>query len=703
MLEGLNPPPAKGAGVSSSSSEEADIIDLTRDQVLVGPEEVQRSLDRLRLLVASNASSGLCRRLLGPLLPQVWVLAASTILSTAKGSQKIARELLATYLRVSGNSVDTVNTLMQNLLCQGSTEKDNQTWAYRPTPEGIHIVSLGGLDGASSSKVDWSEIEERTGTLVDLLVLSCTTEDISSVFINLLRNWVIFVQERGHIEISSPSASSPPSDPVQGLIEISTLQKMLEKAPEKLVGQFDRLLEVICQVFEADSRSALGDDLLSVVLSLLNLIVTAPTFRKSDIDTGSLAVIETSLERLGAGDRDQLTQTANNLSMLIKYRDELDDEEEAASGPTTRQIQDRKTYSLAMNYITAADNPPPVVSEGLNLLSGLITAESSALDITAVTVLMSNMLKTNEDYVNLRVIKIFTLLANKHPRSTLAEIVEQYLDSQEKANTDTRLRFGEAMVQVIERLGDTFSGEAAQKTCESLLSVAGRRGYRPKTLAKQQREEKMQKLKQKRESEIGEEILADEEELTVEQAEANDIMSQIVQGWDSKRGSEDVRMRASSLSILGKAIETNIGGIGSTLVSSTVDLCIGILTLEPELEKSILRRSAILAVLSFVRALDQAREENRNLGFGLTDQSRIDIARTLQYISGTDNDGLVRQHASDVSESLENWQMASMLPRQTASDEAGLDRLAGLRVSPAAGNLPSGFADKPRPRIEEIE
>ncbi len=125
-----------------------------------------------------------------------------------------------------------------------------------------------------------------------------------------------------------------------------------------------------------------------------------------------------------------------------------------------------------------------------------------------------------------------------------------------------------------------------------------------------------------------------------------------------------------------------------------------ILQLEREPEKGILRRSAILLVMGFVRALDQARQAGRRLGFGIASQD--DIIRVLQYVAATDNDGLVQQHARDVIESLENWEMTRLAPGTEIPNniDGGLPRLAGLAINTARPIRP---ADTPRPRIEEIE
>ncbi|KAM0459350.1 hypothetical protein ACHAPV_005532 [Trichoderma viride] len=677
LVEAINPSLKSPKLDPSLKSKEADeIVELGRNKILVTASDLETSLRRLELLIMSNPSPGLCKRVLKPIRLQLWALASwiNASQDTDKRFCKPARILVQTHLRLFGD-VDNIIPFIRNIRCQGSLhDAEELQWRYHLRPEGgIEAIQIAfGEQKQQEAELDWGGIESKSTILVEFI--ATRDEEADSA--------------------------------VQDLVDVTLLQKFMDKAPEKLISHFDQLLELISHVLRADGQNSLGDDILGVVLSLLNLVITAPTFQKSDINPAELKVVEDALARIGDQDRGDASITAKNLALLLKYRDEVEKPDDKSAAPTARQIEDRKTYNLAMNYITGdSDSPPPVVSEGLNLLSNLVVAESPVLDISAVTVLMSNLLKENEDFINLRVIRIFTQLANKHPKSTMQELLDHYLDTQEKSSTDTRLRFGEAILQVIERLGETFAGEAAQNAGESMLSIAGRRGYRPKTMAKQAREERLNELKRKKAEASGDaddDIDMADEEATPDEMANNEILAQIVQGWESKRGSEDVRMRTSALSIFGNAIETNILGMGPTLVSAGVDLSINILAMEPELEKGILRRAAILVILSFVRALDKAKESGQRLGFGLTDQSREDIQRTLNYIAATDNDGLVQQHARDVVESLENWGMASLLPSQAEANAApGLTRLAGLHVNPE-GTLVDA-AGRPRPRIEEVE
>lgn len=707
IIEKLNPSLSVKDG-NFPVTDEDEVIDLTKPRRLVDSANLQAALRRLAILVVSNPSPGLCKRLLKNVILQIWTLASLQTPNEELNNSITApaRRLLQTYLRLFGK-VDSILPLIRNLTIKGSSVGSEPAWEF--TSDSNQGVVAVACMSKPATDLNLSEMNVNASKLVGFITTSCSNEDMSSTFLQLLTRWIqSSSQNKVDIEIVAVEQSS--ENPTADLMEVTVLQQMMEQAPDKLISHFDQLINLISQVFKADSKAHLEDDVLGIVLSLFNLVVTAPTFEKSDIKPDELAIVEDALNRISQEDRPDVAPTARNLFLLLKYRDEIEDPKDKTTAPSARQVADRKTYDLAMNYITAdKENPPPIVSEGLNLLSGLIVSNSPILDITAMTVLMSNLLKDNEDYINLRVIKIFTQLASKHPKATIKEILDNYLDGQEKSTTDTRLRFGEALLQVIERLGETFTGDAAQQTGESLLSVAGRRGYRPKTMAKQGREERLRKMKEAKKQAGGavdddeDEDMLDDEDLTEEDKLNNDILAQIVQGWESKRGAEDIRMRTSSLSIFGSAIEANIRGMGPTLVSAGVDLCLNILAMEPELEKGILRRAAIIVILSFVKALDEARQSGKSLGFGLTDQSRTDIQQTLEYIAATDNDGLVQEHARDVVESLENWGMASLLPRESAS--SGLGNLAGLRVNPDV-SMPSVANNETiggRPRIEEIE
>ncbi|WQF81897.1 Putative RNA polymerase II assembly factor Rtp1 domain 2 [Colletotrichum destructivum] len=702
LLHSLNPS-RKGTGVTARDGPgEHDVVDLSDKAVLTTADDLFATLRRMSSLINSTPYPAQTKRMLDPVLPQLWAISCQSRgdQKTEERYSKPARSLLHTFLKLSV-SVSKLHLVIENLLYEGELMATPR-WRYQTTSDGCLQISATPLgQGPQLPELDWNEIQIRSEALIRLMTASCTPEEISSFFLELLARWLQSTTSAGKTEVLLRPEDDQSGNEITQLLEIAVLQKMLEQIPDKLVSRVTQVYELACQILDPSGLRDQPDDIIAVALSLLNLVITAPNFKRSNLKAEVLQNLEASLKFLSQAGRPEVSPTAKNLQLLLRYREAIDPAEEDAFVPTNRQIEERRTYKLALEYITQADNPPPIRSEGLNLISGLVASNSTVLDVQATLVLLSSLLQDGEDFINLRVVKLFTQLANKHPKATTQELLEHYLDAKETSSTDVRLRFGEALVQVIERLGETFAGDVAKRISETLLSIAGRRGHRPKTEARQAREQRLQDMKKKQaEDAWGGDVPDLGDDLTEEEQAKNEILTQIVEGWESKRGSEDVRMRASALSVFSTGLETNIAGIGPDLVSIAVDLCINVLALEREIEKGIIRRAAILVVLGFVKALDAAKQSGRRLGFGLTDQSREDITRTLKYVAVTDNDGLVQQHARDVIESLEAWQLSSMMSLGSSAMEPGIGRLEGLTIDQ---DRSFSSVNTKRPRIEEIE
>lgn len=700
---------ATAYGINEEKSS-PDIINLTKDTVVVTGDELQLALRRLSVLLNSTPYPAQTRRILDPVLPHMWAIA-----SWSRGGAHCletfchqAKTLLQTFFKIASTPAKLL-LIVENLLHPGEVRDGKLSWTLQPSEgDGLEIARPASATRAQLPELDWEDVQQKSQALVDLVASSCTSDEVSAFFLDLLGRWLVSAaggaHDRNKVLVHQDEEESGPEKPMRDLCEVAILHKMLESIPTKLISRVEQVLELVCHILDPENLQTQPDDVVAVALSLLNLVITSPTFKKSNLKAKGLATLENGLAKLASAERPEISPTARNLAVLLQYRD-VADEMEGNDGfiPSNRQVEDRNTYKLALSYITQPDNPPPVRSEGLNLISKLVVANSPALDIQAVLVLLSSLLQDSEDFINLRVIKVFTQLASRHPKSTTKEILDHYLDAKETSTTDTRLRFGEALSQVVERLGETFAGDVARQVVEALLSIAGRRGHRPKTEAKQARDARMRDMKKKQaEDAWGGEVPDLGDELSEQDQAKNEILAQIVEGWESKRGSEDVRMRASALSILAYGIETSISGVGADLVSTSVDLCVNVLALEPEIEKGILRRAAVTLIMSFVKALDTARQTGHRLGFGLSDQSREDISRALKYVAVTDNDGLVQQHARDVIESLESWQMSRLLPSAAQGPSPRLANLVGLDLN-QGGVLAGSEGLVGRPRIEEIE
>lgn len=699
MLRCIKPPRD-----ATPNTDTGDIVDLSKGRRIVAPTELETALRRLHSLAALHPNPGLCKRLLAPLLLPLWALASwpRARKSLTGNICTPALQLLQIFLKLAP-STDTLMPLINNIGYVGGYDRQNPEWVYTETDKGeIEISQAQSLvRGSSKRQPSLEDISHKIPKLLDIIASSFSDADIAAAFVDLLGRWLKSAKPAKQVDIIFKQDPEAEEDPLVKFAEIKLLQAMMERFPDTLATQPKHILELASQILgnSADITKD-NDGVIGVALSLLNIIITAPGFQKSRVDPKVLETIESSLTRLSRSEIPDVSGTARNMSLLLRYRDELDDPADTISAPTDRQIEDRKTYRLAISYITQPDSPPPVKFEGLNLLSTLITSDSPALDIPGVLVLLSSLIADAEDYINLQVIKLYTLLAAKHPKSVVADLLDHYVDPRELASTDTRLRFGEALLQVVERLGETFTGDVAHQVADALLTVAGRRGHRPKTEAKQAREARLREKRNKEAEEAWEGEVPDLSDDTVpaEEQARNEVLAAIVAGWESKRGAEDVRVRASALSVLGTAVETNVAGIGAGKVAAAVDLAVSVLQVETEAEKGILRRAAVVLVMSFVKALDRAREEGKRLGFGFGAAAQEDVVRTLGYVAQTDGDGLVRQHAVDVMESLESWKMRELVPRERGMEEEGLTRLAGLQIDPGRTDMLGG-----RPRIEEIE
>ena len=700
---------------------EEAIITLGSPKIVVPSHEVFKSLRALSTLVTAHPHPSLTRRLLGPIMLPLWSLSCWHQRTKDVEDRYInpARTLLTTFLRLSSSSnqssdkyplavsSNNLSRIVQNLTFRGRSELGKIQWTYAIARDGgIQIQESQSNDTKASNIKNFAAIDGAVDAFISLIDSIPDFEgEISTLFMDLCIKWLSM--EDTSTATSIITRLEPREDKVdmeKKLIESKIMQKMLTEVPGKLVSDSRQVLTLVNKVlykFEATDDGGNGNEEgVAVALSLLNVVLTSPNFQAVSDNGPLLEAIAASLNVVTKKSHLEISSTANNLLVLLRFRNTIDEADAAPSGMVTdQQIEDRKSYSLALSYLTATDSPPPVRAQGLELLSNLIKASSSILDIPALLVLFSSLLQDSEEYIYLRTIQSFIQLSRRHPKAIMKDLIDRYVDPNEESDLDQRLRLGEALLQVIQNSSQAFDGEVARSVCEGLLSLAGRRGHRPKT---EQEQAKRSKLKREKDREAedawGGLVPQLDEVLDVDPQEENEILSHIIAGWESKRGSEDVRIRASALSILGSAIEANTAGTGSTVISAVVDLSIHILTLEPEPEKGILRRAAILLIMSFVRALDSARTEGRKLGFGFAGQSLDDVQRILGYVKTTDNDGLVRQHARDVIEGLQSWQVNSLIPPQNVHAE--IQDLAGLSIHPLAGSSSSGSA---RPRIEEVE
>ncbi|KFY43641.1 hypothetical protein V495_03855 [Pseudogymnoascus sp. VKM F-4514 (FW-929)] len=702
--------PSQGRSIAKSDSETI----VGARSILSSDAELADALRRLASLISSHPNPGLSRRLLRNIVLPLWSLASWP----AEGSEledyrAPAGFLLHIILQLSVDGAQLIR-IADNLMCRRTHGGRLMRWKYVESGKGgIRIVKSTPSDDEPFGKllsihkvIDEKSIDFKVNCFLDVVKLASTSDafGISNLFIIICRRWL--VEEDGPAPselLITPADSRPPRNFEEKIIDAKVLQGLIETVPNKLVEESAQVLELSSNILQRATRrgNIENDDTVPISLSLLNMVFTSPSFKASSMSQSRITSIQGSLTVIAKSETESST-TAQNLNMLLDFK-LIEPDAFDVPPPTVseRVLEDRRTYKLATGYITSPDSPAPVRAEGLDLLTTLITGRSPILDVPASMILLSSLIQDEEEYIYLRVIKSFIQLSVAHPKSVLNGILERYFDANEDLNLDTRLRLGEALAQVIEKTGEAFTGDVAHHVCEGLLALAGRRGHRPKSQEEKTKKRAAEKRKNKAAEDAWGGPVPQLDDIPEDHdPEVDAILNQIVEGWEGKRDEEDVRIRASALSVFASAIDSNVAGIGPAIVGGGVDLAINMLPLEPEPEKAILRRSAIMVVLALIHAIDAAKDAGRDIGIGFAGQSLADVTRVFQYISETDNDGLVRQHATETLEQLKDWQMKELSGTNVGGN---LDSNLGLEFGSLRGLSLGQASTISGPRIEEIE
>ena len=698
--------------------------------------DVYRAMDRVSALILIHPNPGLTKRFLTPLLLPIWGMIC---LAKEEGVEKPWVEqcfnLISTYLKISEGANGLIR-LVDNLLWEGGHD-----WEYILDMNGN--ISVHRRPGTFIQQADAdslvSKIDLRLSIYEQLLDNSAVSDvEIGEVFMHITEHW-LGRKNLNAKRLNLITEADAAEDPVTSLIYAKAAQGMLWKYKAIVAKQPLKLLHMIKQLLEsytpdlslssgsqqngkkskpsiAGLNSAISpqsednnfsheiseddSDITSACLSILSIILSSADSNGS-IETSSLLIsLQPTLSILGLPHSSlphSTRLTALNISALITIHTSRDIASQASISPTFDQYSaDRKTHSLVITYL--GDSLPPVRAQGLSLLEKLIQTSSPVLDIPNSCSLLLSMLQDEEEFIYLSAIKSLELLSPRHSKTVVKMLMEQYVDHEEEIGLDQRLRIGEALLKTIENLGLALIGDIAKTVGEGVIGVAGRRGKRSKSLRNKQ-ETAAKNLVAKKEAEDawgGGVPQFDDGDI---EDPVNERLVKVLETWESKEGEEDVRMRTSALSILGVAIDTNIAGMGSSMTSTAIDLAISILKFEIVSEKAILRRAAILTIMSLVRALDRAREEERQLGFGLAGESLEEVLKVLRYIEATDSDDIVKGHVREVIDGLGIWQSNNLLDIRRGMMQPDLivnGRLAGLSLEPEACILSP-------PRIEEVE
>ena len=695
-----------------------------------------KAIERLSALTLRHPNPGFVKRLLGRIVLPLWGLCCFTTHARFADSDARPPQLLQILFKTS-TGVNPLIRITDELLWDGEL-----AWTYDFGPGGELKIEQRAINGSTGldPKTMMRDLERRVALFSDMLKTgSLNSEELGSIFMHVSRHWLLGNQTpKEKQKLGGDDGRT--ANPLRQLIYAKLTQCMIENFQNLLTTSSEETLALIKQILEASVKQKNTNDhvhktdsnvsrislrrivhtglevedgkaneedlaeIVSAALSLLISTLSSPELVLSPKATEVLTSIRPILPWVSSASTTSkfaLAMTAQNAAALIGLQVSTPASDlHSSASPFDKHLEDRKTYQLALTYLQ--DSLLPVRAEGVSLLTGLVRRTSPVLDVPSTTVLILSLLQDDDEFLYLSAIKTLSLLASKHSFTITKMLVERYVDAEEKLGLDVRIRIGEALLKMIEELGEAFVGPSAKALADGMMAVAGRRGRKSKAAESKAKAVLLrQGLRREAEEAWGGEVPDVSE--GEQQDPANVRLARILEGWEGKDGEDDVRIRASALSVLGIAIETNIAGMGSTVVSMAVDLTIAVLKFETLMEKAILRRAAVLLILSVIKAIDNAEEQGRNLGFGLAGENLSEVIDILQYIGATDSDDIVLGHVKVVVDSLEVWQSKRILgvsaigrERITSKYELNGNHLVGLELD----------IDRPptsRPKIEELE
>lgn len=772
--------------MSSSASGE----DLP-NRVLVPESLLVLAVDRLRSLVLQPPNPSLVKRVVYPILVPLWGLACGTSEQQRNSLHEKIMEVLQTYFAISVGE-QPLKKLVDNLLWDGGS---TWTYSVVPThglslikretakSDRLNIVRL--LDTLAS----------RAKLFVGLLGADPSSEErTGDIFLYVSESWLVStpVNERSFNKPQLGLANEAESME-RKLVSAKLAETLLDNFKDILSRRPLRVLELIKQIIDgefnrASTRKKRDGDLgtgkvslsslanivpaeenteqgnaeesdstesLPAVFSLLSTVLASPEFSASEDTLPVLETLKSRLDQLIPYLPPSLAKPGTTSSMLLEIH--MTSPTEQSQKRPYAEVSDFETHRRALTNLNS--DLPPVQAEGFSLLSDLVKKSSPVLDIPSTLTLLLSIITdpseaaANDEFIYLNAIKLIGTLASRHPRTVVKTLVDRYTDRNETTNLDQRLKIGESLLRTVQDLGQSLTGETAKVLGDGMIAVAGRRSQKPETQKRRKQQLEKEKRQKEREERRNKEpampsgwkisspspaakLQEDEEEGSESEspeqaAHSANIIAAWAAGASADDEPDDLRARASALSILATAVQTNIAGLGPSVASSAVDLALATLTLEQEPESAILRRASVVLLLDILKALDTTRETrgSQALGFGfsLADDSAGGMSwkdenassrgpstigniphmlRTLAFVESRETDTIVRGHIRVLIESLEAWVEKSLLWGIGAHDREGEneprlelgDRIAGLQIDPLAGRQGSG-----RPRIEEIE
>jgi hypothetical protein len=741
--------------------------------VIVHEARLETSLKRLSAIVSSYSHNGLFKRLVGPILLPIWALLNHAYERPALDKKwlVLSKNILSRYMAVSCDS-DQIDTITTHIFWDGGASWAFQPGSLGGIEIRYRSEQDRDTANLDNVLVRISGLDRRTDLLVSLLGEAQISDNtIGSIFLRVTKRWLSPGQGID-TSLTTDLDVDPFMNLTDAKISEAigtTFSDKLARSPQHIIELMGQILanyvqshQVNVQKLETSNRRSRvdlrnitktrqmykgdmssGDDsvdeaLVSFAISIISTLISSSDFKQTPETRMALNSVIASIDVLSKEQHEipistLISNSARNLLQLLQ--------------PTSAAVQNYATNegtehrSMLRKVLAELTSPePPDRTWALSTLRKLIQdpIAFTIVDVpSTLHLILSVSLADPEPYVHMAALPVMADLAVRAPDLVVRVLIDAFVDVDERSlqlnrgqqtgdkdkglvqALDFRLRVGEVLNNFV--LDDGFFEAQGQITVqygclkrisEACLSLSSRRGKRTQTLStRTQYTRAEQEMQAEGEAAWGGPIpnLLDPEGDNPEDQAERDALLKIVQGWEDTGIEEDVRVRASALSVLSTVMEHRLVLLGQFTVDAVLQTVSLILTLETTEPRSMLRRAAAMVIMGLLRGLDRVLELGQNSVVSLRVEQQHEIVRVLEWVRDEDVDMLVRSHAVNVLEGLETWHTKKLYQVRERGLELGLGadreferRLRGLKGLP---ELDKGKSEDGRRKlmVEELE
>jgi hypothetical protein len=719
-----------------------------KNSVLAQEQDLEIALKRLYAIVLSYSHVGLLRRLIGPILLSAWALLNYAHARPALNKKwgLYAESIISRYMAIACDPVQ-IDKIAMNIFWDGDLTWTFGPGSHGGIEIRRRNVDDHNIFALNNALTRIGSLDSRTGLLVSLLAGSQAPEGvIASIFLQITKRWL-----SPSLKNKPSLTNDEESDPFSALIDAKMSEAIIAKFKDQLARNPHHIIDLMGQIVAnfvgehqgkvqklGDFKNSLRDNLRNIskieckdqkkqmsendtvdeevitfAISILSTLVTSPGFEHTPVARTTLAAVIPLLVYLSDAKLETplspiITNSANNLLRLLQPS------VASADALNVDPVAGYRTeLKKTLAELTSPD--PPDRTWALGNLRKIIQdpIAFTVIDVpSTIHLVLSASLADPESYVHIAALPVLVDLAIRAPDLVVKILTDAFTDVDERSlqlvgrsqteekdreiqdALDFRLRVGEVLSSFIiddsMQYGPALQYRNVKQISEACLTLSSRRGQRTQTMSTRTQLARMeQDLQDEGEAAWGGPIpslLDPEGENSEDQAERDSLLK-IVHAWEHTGVEEDVRIRASALSVLSAAFEHRLTFLRQTTVDATLQMVLLIVTMETSEGKSILRRAAVLVVMDLLRGLDSMLEvgEEGAVGFSISQQE--EVAGVVKWVRDEDVDALVRDHAANVLEGLETWRFKKLYKLREEgiglSVDLGLEgSLRGLAVRP---------------------